>query len=131
VKKFTVLLLLIGLTSVVHAADVIHLDKVAPGGFIEAAAGPQLIIDTSGLTISEESELIVLQLFSDYYATPYKPETTRYTLNVATLKSFDSPPFKGLSAGDSVYLMIGKEPSPGALKSGMFLPEVTWYLRVE
>ena len=124
----TCALLLAAVPSAV-ASDLILLGKHEPGSRLVVSSGLQLSIDTSGLEL-EEGELVVLQVFSNYYATPVQPDRSRYTLNTATLKAYDAPPFKQLSPGDSAYLMVGREPSSGALTQGMFLPRFTWYLEV-
>lgn len=113
------------------AADLLMLSDENIGRRLTVAAGRQLVIDTSGLTWPVESpELIVLQRFSDYYSLPYRSDTRRYVLNVASLKSHDAPPFDGLREGDAVYLLLGREPQAGALQRGMFVADATWYLSV-
>jgi len=118
-------------SSVVLAADVTPLSAYPEGEMIRVAAGEMLVIDTAGLVwTGPPPELIVLQVYSDDYATPYRADRTRYTLNVATLAPQDAPPFKGLEAGAAAYLLLGREPEMGGLAKGMFLPDRVWYLDV-
>ena len=114
---------------------VIQLAEAVAAGSLEVPAADAYRIDLAGFTRPAGADRLVIQVqarpLSHYYSLDLPPGADAVLFAPGAVRaSRGSPAFAGLHAGDDAFLLIGSEPSPGALDLGIFRDQATVWVSV-
>lgn len=126
-KTVATILLVVSLVMAVAEANegtVVEFSAALEQGAVNLKPGVEFYVDLDGYDAPPEAELVILHTqdspLPHYYFTELVRGKTLYKFSVETLDmSTGSPPFSGLEAGDSAFLIIGSETQPDSINMGV------------
>jgi hypothetical protein len=99
---------------------VINFQRAVSSGVADIEPSESLAIDLDGYKVSADADIIVLQVFNDYYYQSIKPDKKTYIFSRDSGQPIKgSKAFSGVNRLDSVFVIIGKEAYPGSLEMGV------------